>query len=162
MYEEPPEAAEALAMEIAIEPPPVVVVLEPTSSMPMQCHSGSPAQEPWRRCPRPCRSTERWPPCRRIPPRRCGIWPLAAGGLELRLADAGAVQALLEAMAQHGGVAAVQRNASAALRNLTAGSEALEQRLADAGAVEALQQAVAQHRAVAAAQENASSEPLGQ
>ena len=63
MNEEPPEAAEALAMEIAIEPPPVVVVLEPTSSMPMQCHSGSPAQEPRRRCPRPWRSTERRPPC---------------------------------------------------------------------------------------------------
>ena len=57
------------------------------------------------------------------------------GGLERRLADAGAVQALLEAMAQHGGVAAVQRKATAALRNLTAGSEALEQRLAEAGAV---------------------------
>ena len=56
----------------------------------------------------------------------------------------------------------MQRNATAALRNLTAGSEALEQRLAEAGAVEALLQAVAQHRAVAAVQENASSEALGQ
>ena len=70
------------------------------------------------------------------------------GGQEQRLADAGAVQALLEAMAQHGGVAAVQQNATAALRNLTAGSEALEQRLAEAGAVEALLQAMAQNRAV--------------
>ena len=46
------------------------------------------------------------------------------GGLERRLADAGAVQALLEAMAQLGGVAAVQRNATAARRNLAASSEA--------------------------------------
>ena len=84
------------------------------------------------------------------------------GGLERRLADAGAVQALLEAMAQLGGVAAVQRNATAARRNLAASSEALEQRLADAGAGEALLQAVAQHRAEAAVQEYACSEALGQ
>ena len=72
------------------------------------------------------------------------------------------MQALLEAMAQLGGVAAVQRNATAARRNLTASSEALEQRLADAGAGEALLQAVAQHRAEAAVQEYACSGALGQ
>ena len=46
LNEEPPEAAEAPAMESAIEPPPVEVVLEPTSSMPMQSHT--PEAIPWR------------------------------------------------------------------------------------------------------------------
>ena len=79
---------------------------------------------------------------------------LTAGSeaLEQRLAEAGAVEALLQAMAQH---RAVQDYAAGALWNLAASSEALVQWLAEAGAVKALLQAMAQHRAVAAVQENA-------
>ena len=64
------------------------------------------------------------------------------------MARRGGVEALLPAGAQHRAVPAVQENATAALRNLAAGTEALEQRLAEAGAVEALLQAMAQNRAV--------------
>ena len=49
-----------------------------------------------------------------------------------------AVEVLLQAMAQHREVAAVQENAAGALWDLAASSEATEQRLAVARAMEAL------------------------
>ena len=85
------------------------------------------------------------------------LWNLAASSeaLERRFAEAGAVEAPLQAMAVHRGVAAMQGNAAGALPNRAAGSEALKQRLAGAGAMEALLQPMALHREVAAVQVNA-------
>ena len=93
--------------------------------------------------------------CRKKWPREGSGTARALAHLDLHrqavlLTDAGAVEALPQAMSQHREVAAVQKNSAAALWNLAAGCGGLEQGLADAGAVQAPLEAIAQHGGVAA------------
>ena len=67
------------------------------------------------------------------------------GGMEQVVADAGGAASIVAAMRGHSGSAAVQQEASAALKNMTFGGAACLAAIRQAGADTALQHAAAHH-----------------